>query len=116
MRGVNRIDALLNMADEELMEFFRTALDTHADPDLKRRIEDRRKKIQSDFEKEWSREHLKWLFKRSRQKKLLRRIELRYPPLALWLIEDTINSVLPDTTEFFGEYVDFKGECDNENQ
>ena len=69
MRGVNRIDALLNMKDEELMEFFRTALGTHTDPELERRIEERRKKIQSDFEKEWSREHLKWLFKKSRQKK-----------------------------------------------
>ena len=110
VRGVNRIDALLNMTDEELMEFFRTALSTHIDPDLKRRIEERRKNIQNDFEKEWFRKHLKWFFKKYRQKKLLRQIELRYPSLALWLIEETINNALPDTTEYFGEFVDFKGE------
>lgn len=107
---MNTLDALLSMSDKELREHFKEILNTPPDPEFHRRCEERRQNIENDFETEWSKKHSKWFFKKYRQKKLLQQIELRYPSPVLWIIEDIINETLPDTTEFFGEFVDFKGE------
>lgn len=108
---MNTLDALLSMSDEELREHFKEILNTPLDPEFHRRCEERRQNIENDFKAEWSKKHCKWFFKKYRQQKLMRQIELRYPGPVFWIIEDIINETLPNVTnEFFGEFVDFKGE------
>lgn len=107
-------DNLLNMTNEEVIEWFRKEIvDAKPDPEFQRRYEEWIRNIENDFEIEWSKKPLKWLFKKYRQKKLRRKIELRYPGPIFWIIEDVVSELLLKgwtENEYFNEFVDIKGE------
>ena len=106
------VNNLFNMTNDELREFFsKQIMCQDVDNEYHRRCEERRRNIQRDFDTEWSKQRFKWLFKKRRQNKLRRAIEMRYPGPVFWLIEDIINETLVDTyenEEFFGQLVDIK--------
>lgn len=101
---------MFEKTDQEIREWFRNeVLAVNPDDDYHRRCEERRQNIERDFAAEWPKKRFKWLFKKRRQNKLYREIDLRYPSPVLWLIEDIINETLPDVTnEFFGQIIEFK--------
>lgn len=110
---------ILNKSNEELIEWFRckihqiTTKSYHNE--YQQRCEERRQNIENDFNTEWSKKHFKWFFKKRRQQKLHRQIELRYPGPVFWIIEDIIDETLPKTTnEFFGQIIDVKESKNNE--
>lgn len=113
------IDNLFGKSNEELIEWFRKAMheiktSSYYD-EFHRRCEERRQNIENDFQAEWFKKRFKWFFKKRRQQKLHRKIELRYPGPVFWLIEDMIEETLPKTTnEFFGQIVDVKENQQND--
>lgn len=110
---MTNMETLFNKTNEELREWFRNAVykvttDSYYD-EFHRRCEERRQNIENDFNAEWSKKRFKWFFKKRRQQKLHREIELRYPGPVFWIIEDMIDETLPNTTnEFFGQIIDVK--------
>jgi hypothetical protein len=110
MEGNMSPEDILNKSNEELIEWFRSAiLEAEPDPEWKRRLEEYHNNIDRDFKEEWSRKHLKWLFTKRRQAKLRYKITRRYTPPVFWIIEDIIDETLPKTfNENFQRFVDVK--------
>lgn len=110
---MTNMETLFNKTNEELREWFRNEVykittDSYYN-EYHRRCEERRQNIENDFNAEWSKKRFKWFFKKRRQQKLHREIELRYPGPVFWIIEDMIDETLPKTTnEFFGQIIDVK--------
>ena len=103
-------DNLLNMSNEELCDWFRTEIiETKPDPEWARRLKTYHENIERDFQEEWSKKHLKWLFTTRRQKKLRYKITQRYSGPVFWLIEDVLDDLLPQAFEHgLGEFIDVK--------
>lgn len=80
------------------------------DPEYKKRLEEYHKKIEDDFQEEWSKKKFKWLFKKHRQQKLRRQISHRYSGPVFWIIEDVLDDMLSSvvTNEYFQQFVDVK--------
>ena len=110
---MTNMETLFNKTNEELREWFRNEVnkvttDAHY-AEYNRRCEERRQNIERDFQDEWSNKHFKWFFKKRRQQKLHREIELRYPGPMFWILEDIIDETLPKTTNaWFGQIVEIK--------
>jgi hypothetical protein len=115
MRGAVTMNYLLT--NELIRESIQRAISEPRDPELKKRCEEYHQAINKDFEESWVQERFKWLFKKRRQKKLMREVRLRHmdlDPLFL-LIENTIDDVLPKTeNKYFGQIIDInKNTLDN---
>lgn len=79
------------------------------DPEYKQRLEEYHKKIEDDFQAEWSKKKFKWFLKKRRQQKLRSQITCRYSGPVFWLIEDVLEDILPKTIDsVFCEFVDVK--------
>ena len=107
------IDNLLGKSNAEIIDWFRNEMHKYQTSsyyaEYHRRCEERRQNIEREFVSEWSKKHFKWFFKKRRQKKLHREIELRYPGQMFWIIEDIIDETLAKTTNaWFGKIVDVK--------
>lgn len=109
---------LLNMTNEEVIEWFRKEIiDYEPDPEFKRRLDEYHRNIENDFQTEWAKKKFKWFFKKHRQKKLKAKIYFRYEAPIFWIISDTIDEILGDrlsTSEYFNEFVDVKNIAEGE--
>jgi uncharacterized protein YecA (UPF0149 family) len=106
------LDTLLNMTDQELREWFRqNVINAEPDPEFYGYCIEYHRNVENDFEAEWSCKKFKWFLKKRRQKKLMEEISLRYTAPVFYLIERTIDEILPDmtTNNYFDQFVDFKG-------
>ena len=96
---------------EELRDKIIDCANYEPDPEYKKRLEEYHKKIEDDFQAEWSKKKFKWLFKKRRQQKLRAQISRRYSGPVFWIIEDVLDDILTSQwqdSEFFGEFVDVK--------
>ena len=67
------------------------------------------KKIQNEFQTEWSKKKFKWFFKKYRQRKLKSKIYRRHCRLIFELVDDILEDVLPKAIEFsFDQFADIK--------
>lgn len=81
------------------------------DPEYKKQLEEYHKKIEDDFQAEWSKKKFKWFFKKRRQQKLRTQITHRYSGPVFWLIEDVLDDIFSNQcqySEYFGQFVDVK--------
>lgn len=110
-------DNLFNITNEEAVEWFRATLKVEPDPEYKRRLKEYYQNIERDFQEEWAKKKCKWFFTKYRQKKLKYKIYLRYESPLFWLIEDTIEEILPQacrTNNFFNNFVEIKNIASDE--
>lgn len=107
-------ETLLNMTNEELREWFcEEVCESTSDSEYKRRLEEYHQNIERDFQEEWSKKKFKWFFTKRRQKKLRHKVSRRYTAPVFWLIEDIVEDMLVkqwQSPEFFGQFVDIKGD------
>ncbi len=102
------------MTDINLEELRNKILDFsnyELDPEYKRRLEEYHKKIEDDFQNEWSKKKFKWFFKKRRQQKLRSEITRRYSGPVFWIIEDILDDIFSNQcqySEYFGQFVDVK--------
>lgn len=106
---------ILNMSNEELRDMLRKdILEANPDPEWERRLREYHDNIERDFKAEWSKRHFKWFFKKRRQRKLRAKIMRRYEGPIFWLIEDILEDLWPkalaNTTDYFVDIKDIKGE------
>ena len=101
---------LLSKSNEELREWFRAEIvEAKPDQEWERRLKEYHDNIERDFQDEWSKKHFKWFFTKRRQKKLIDKIFHRYAGPVFWLIEETIEDMLPKMVdENFQKFVDIK--------
>ena len=81
------------------------------DPEYQKRLEEYHNKIENDFQAEWHKKKFKWFFKKRRQQKLRRQIFYRYAGPVFWIIEETLDDLLPkawENSEYFNKFVDVK--------
>lgn len=99
------IDTSLENIQDKIIDF----ANYEPDPEYQRRLEEYHKKIEDDFQEEWSKKKFKWFFKKRRQQKLRAQISHRYAGPVFWLIEDMLEDMLPKVTSpFFNQFVDVK--------
>lgn len=102
---------LLNMSNEEAVEWFKEIIDTKLDPKFEQRLKEYHHNIERDFQEEWGKQRLKWLFTQRRQNKLKHKVYLRYTSPVFWIIEEVIEQTLPkawSSDEYFHQFVDVK--------
>ena len=79
------------------------------DPKYKKQLEEYYKKIEDEFQEEWSKKKFKWFFKERRQVKLKSKIFRRYQLPIFCTIEDALGDMLPKAIEFsFDQMIDIK--------
>ena len=104
-------EALLNMTNEELREWFREEVnESILDPKWKSRLEEYYQNIERDFQEEWSKKKFKWFFTKRRQKKLRAKIARRYTAPVFWLIDEIVEDMLVkqwEAPEFFEQFISF---------
>lgn len=102
-------EKITNQRIEELRNKIIDCYNYEPDPEYKKRLEEYHKKIEDDFHAEWSKKKFKWFFKKRRQRKLRSQITRRYSGPVFWIIEDTLEDILPKATDhFFAQFVDIK--------
>ena len=93
---MNKLDNLLSMTNEEVIEWFRKdILEKEPGTEWMQRLKEYRQKIDSDFKVEWSKKHFKWFFKKCRQQKLRSKIVWRYASPIDEIVEECIDDLLP---------------------
>jgi hypothetical protein len=64
-----------------------------------------KQQIENDFQSEWSKKHLKWFFKKRRQKKLLNKIFRRYQmgifSVTQDWIQDEVKNIIEESIDNF---------------
>ena len=97
------------LTNEEIRKCIQRIASEPSDPEFQKRCEEYHKTINEDFERSWAQKKFKWLFKKRRQKKLLREVRIRHMDLdpIFLLIENVIDDTLPETeSEYFGQFID----------
>ena len=103
---------LLNMTNEEVIEWFRKEIgNAMSNSEFMRRLAEYNRNIKNDFQTEWAKKRFKWFFKKHRKKKLRHKIIRRYQSPIFQCLEDIIEDTLQTSFQsdnFFTDFVDIK--------
>jgi len=103
---------LLNASEQEIRDWFlKDILEDGVVPEWRRRFEELKRKIDNDFQVEWSKQHFKWFFKKRRQKKLKAKIWHRHTGPIFYTLEEMIDELWTQSlsdNSFFDRFIGIK--------